>query len=115
MKFETNQNLNNIGGNKKMGTTLKEEANAYQPRQTLNVTDLDKVDLSFPIEDRTGNDSEGKEFKYKVIVMNGQEYRIANTVLEEIQKILKLRPDTKAVKVTKTGQGLSTRYTVEFA
>ena len=79
--------------------SLKEAANAYVPKQTLNVADLDKVDLSFPMEDRTGTDNENKEFKYKVIVMNDQEYRVPNTVLEEIQKILKLKPETKAVKV----------------
>jgi len=95
-------------------TSLKEEAIAYVQKQTLNVADLDKVDLSFPIEDRVGTDNEGKDFKYKVIVMNDQEYRIPNTVIEEIQKILKLKPETKAVKVSKTGAGLNTRYSVNF-
>ena len=94
--------------------TLREEAKEYSPRQTLNVADLDKVDLSFPIEDRIGTDNENKEFKYKVLVMNEQEYRIPNTVIEEIQKIIKLKPETKSVKVTKSGTGLNTRYHVEF-
>ena len=95
--------------------SLKDVATAYVPKQTLNVADLDRVDLAWPIEDRTGNDNEGKEFKYKVIVINDQEYRIANTVIEEIQKIIKLKPEAKAVKVTKSGAGLNTRYSVEFA
>ena len=47
--------------------TLKEEATAYEPKQTLNIADLDRVDLSFPMEDRTGKDKEDKEFDYKVI------------------------------------------------
>ncbi len=94
--------------------TLKETAQDYVPKRTLNVTDLDRVDLSFPIEDRTGTDSKGKDFYYKVIVMNQKEYRVPGTVLEEIKKILKLKPEAKFVKVTSTGSGLNTSYEVEF-
>ena len=94
--------------------TLKENANDYVQKRTLNVTDLDEVDLSFPMEDRTGIDTNGKEFKYKVIVVNEREYRVAGTVLGEIQKILKLKPEAKFVKVTSTGSGLKTKYEVEY-
>jgi hypothetical protein len=93
--------------------SIKEEAERYEPKQTLNIADLDRVDLSFPLEPRTGTDKEGKEFDYKVMVANGQEYRVPNTVLEEIKKMLDLKPDLKAVKVEKSGSGLSTRYTVK--
>jgi len=48
------------------------------------------------------------------MIANGQEYRVPNTVLEEIQKILKLKPETKFVKVSKKGSGLNTTYSVEF-
>ena len=95
-------------------TSLKDEAKAYEPKRTLNVADLDKVDLTFPMEDRSGVDKKDKPFTYKVIVVNEQEYRVPNTVLEEIKKILKLRPDAKFVKVTKTGTDLATRYSVEL-
>ena len=95
-------------------SSLKETAEGYEPKLTLNIADLDKADLSFPIEDRTGTDKEGKDFEYKVMVANGQEYRVPNTVLEEIQKILKLKPETKSVKVTKKGTGLATSYSVEY-
>ena len=96
-------------------TTLREEAQAYQPKQTLNIADLDIVDLSFPIENRTGTDKEGKEFKYKVMVVNEIEYRTPWTVLEEIKKMLKLKPELTHVKVNQTGSGLNTRYSVELA
>jgi len=95
-------------------TSLKETAVGYEPKLTLNIADLDKADLSFPIEDRTGTDKEGKEFSYKVMIANSQEYRVPNTVLEEIKKILKLKPETKAVKVSKKGSGLATSYSVEY-
>ncbi len=95
-------------------TSLKETAEGYEPKLTLNIADLDKVDISYPIEDRTGTDKEGKEFEYKVMIANSQEYRVPNTVLEEIQKILKLKPEAKFVKVTKKGSGLATSYSVEY-
>ena len=94
--------------------TLKENAKEYVQKRTLNVTDLDKVDLSFPMEDRIGTDKEGNSFDYKVIVINEQEYRVAGTVLGEIQKIIKLKPEAKFVKVTSTGSGLNTKYEVEY-
>jgi len=94
--------------------SLKETAVGYEPKQTLNIADLDRVDISFPVEERSGTNSEGKDFEYKVMIANGLEYRVPNTVIEEIQKIIKLRPEAKFVKVTKKGSGLSTTYSVDF-
>ena len=95
-------------------TSLKETAEGYEPKLTLNIADLDKVDLSFPIEERSGTDKEGKTFEYHVMIANSQEYRVPNTVLEEIKKILKLKPEAKFVNVTKKGSGLATSYSVEY-
>ena len=92
---------------------LKQVAMAYKPKQTLNIADLDRVDLeAFDIEDRTGTDSEGKDFTYKVMIANGNEYRVPNTVIEEIQKILTLKPEVRYISVKKSGSGLATRYKV---
>jgi len=93
-------------------SSLKETAQAYKPKQTLNITDLDRVDLSWPMEDREGTNSEGENFKYRVMVVNDMEYRVPTTVIEEIKKMLELKPDLQFVQVTKTGSGLSTRYSV---
>ena len=95
-------------------SSLKDTAKEYSPKLTLNIADLDKVDLSFPMEERTGTDKEGKAFDYHVMIANNQEYRVPNTVLEEIKKILKLKPEAKSVKVTKKGSGLATSYSVEY-
>lgn len=94
--------------------TLKEEAQAHEPKQTLNIADLDQVDISLPVEDRSGIDSDGKDFEYKVLVLDEKEYRTPGIVLEEIKKIIKLRPDVKFVNVSKTGSGLATKYEVEL-
>jgi hypothetical protein len=93
--------------------TLKEESEAYEPKKTLNIADLDKVDLSWPMEDRKGTGSDGKDFEYKVLIVNSIEYRVPLSVLEEIQKMLDLKPDLKFVKVEKSGSGLGTKYAVK--
>lgn len=97
-----------------MQKTLKQEAEDFKPKVTLNITDLDRVDLSFPMENREGTDTKGEKFEYKVMVVNGQEYRVAGVVLGEIRKMLALKPDMKFVKVTKTGSGAGTRYSVDL-
>lgn len=94
---------------------IKECARNYVPMKTLNITDLDRVDLSFPIEDREGMDKDGKAFPYKAMVANGLEYRIPGPVLEQIKKMLELKPDMTHVKVTSTGSGKATRYDVALA
>lgn len=93
--------------------TLKEEAMAYEPKQTLNIADLDEVPVDLQLYDGQGKDKDGNDFKYKYAELNGKEYRVPNSVLEEIQKILRLKPTVSKVKVIKKGSGLSTRYEVE--
>jgi len=93
--------------------SLKEEAQEYVPKKTLNIADLDRVDLSFPMEEREGTDAENKPYTYKVMVANSQEYRVPNNVLEKIQSMLELKPDLAFVNVEKTGSGLATKYTVK--
>ena len=92
--------------------TLREEALAFEPKQTLNIADLDKVPISIQVFHGEGNDAEGKPFTYKYAELNGKQYRIPNSVIEEIQTILKLKPSVEFVKVTKSGSGLATRYKV---
>lgn len=94
-------------------TSLKEAATEYQPKQTNNISELESVPIDALIEDGSGTDQAGKEFFYKFIRVDGREYRIPNIVIEQIQTILKLKPDVKAVKVKKAGAGLATRYKVE--
>ena len=94
-------------------TTLKEEAQAYEPKQTLNIADLSEVPIDLQMYDGEGTDDEGKTFKYKYAELNGKKYRVPNTVFEEIKKMLKLKPSVTKVKVSKSGSGLKTRYTVE--
>lgn len=97
-------------------TTLKETAENYEPNKTANIADLEKFDISEPIEDREGKDKDGKTFKYKVLVRDGEDYRIANTVIETIQGILaanaKHDKEVNSFSVEKSGEGMNTKYQV---
>ncbi len=79
---------------------------------TNNITDLNVVSTSYPLEDREGTDRDGKVFKYKVVVVDGVDYRVPNTVIGNLKAILERKPDLKEFSVSKTGANLDTRYTV---
>lgn len=94
-------------------TTLKDYAKAYEPKQTKNIADLKEVVLTgLELHDRTGVNSEGKEFEYKVIIVDDDEYRIPNTVIADLKAILEKKPSLTKFSVTKKGQGFNTEYTV---
>lgn len=93
-------------------TTIKEEAQAYEPPQTKNVADLEVVKTDLDIVEKTFKDSEGKEFTIRVINLNDEDYRVPTSVLKSLKAILEEKPDLKFFKVKKTGEGLKTEYTV---
>jgi hypothetical protein len=92
---------------------LKDSAKAYVPKKTGNIADLETVNIeTMQVEDREGVNDEGKAYAYKVIVFNGDEYRVPATVLSGIKNILTIKPNLKLIKVTKRGTGLNTEYQV---
>ena len=92
--------------------TLKEEAQAYEPPQTLNIADLEKIPVDIEVLDGEGKDKEGSVFKYKYAKIEGKDYRIAGSILGGIKAILGKVPDLKFVSVIKQGTGMNTRYQV---
>lgn len=92
--------------------TLKQSAQEYESHSVMNIADLPKVSTDLVIEDREGTNDEGKTFSYKVIIVDGQEYRVPNSVLKSLKAILEDNENLKSFKVKKTGQGLATEYTV---
>ena len=92
---------------------LIDEAKAYEPQQTKNIADLEVVLVAdVEVEDRDGTDKEGKKFSYKVIQVEGEEYRVPSSVLKALKAILEVKPELKAIRVRKSGEGLNTEYTV---
>lgn len=91
-------------------------AENYEPKKTANIADLEKFDISEPIEEKEGKDNEGKVFKYNVLVRDGEEYRVPNSVLEILKGILEANAkhdkEVTTFSVEKTGEGMNTKYQV---
>ena len=92
--------------------TLIEEARAYEGKETKNIADLPKVSTVLEITEKKGMDNKNEEYTYKVITIEGIEYRVPASVLKSLKTILEDNPNLKEFKVKKTGQGMDTEYTV---
>ena len=92
--------------------TLKETAKEYTPKQTRNIAELDKVDVNIDIKTREFTKEDGESFTVNVIVVDGEEYRVPNQVIQQLHGLLEKFPDTQYFSVTKTGEGLKTQYQV---
>jgi len=95
-----------------MAKTLREESQGYEPQTTKNIAELEAVSLDMVTEDKKGKTKEGKEFDYKVIVVNNIEYRVPASVLGDIKAIISAKPTLKTVRVIRKGTGMNTEYTV---
>lgn len=95
-----------------MTQSLADSAKAYTPKQTLNIADLNEVDIQLALFDGEGVGEDDKPFQYKFIEVAGVQYRVPGSVLGEIKQILAVAPNTKKIKVVKSGAGMSTRYKV---
>ena len=109
---EMDHNYQKGNGGKSKMTTLREAAQAYEPPQTLNIADLDRIPMDLELKDGVGKDKEGQEFKYKFTELEGKQYRVAGSILGGIKAILQKMPGLKFVQVIKQGQGMNTRYQV---
>ena len=93
--------------------SLKEEAQAYEtPAMTKNIVELPQVSTNLIVETETHKNKEGEEFTVKTISVNGQKYRVPNSVLNQVKVLLEDNPKLENFKVKKTGTGLDTSYIV---
>jgi hypothetical protein len=77
-----------------------------------NIADLEAVSVFQEFLKETRVNQEGKEYVVMYILIDGEEYRVPPSVLEQLKGILEEKPDLKTFKVKKTGEGLNTKYTV---
>lgn len=92
--------------------SLTETAKKYEPAKTKNIADLDIVETSAQVEIRKGTDKNNDPYEYNVIVVDGQDYRVPDSVLTSLKSILEKRPTLKQFQVSKQGTGMNTKYTV---
>jgi len=88
-------------------SNLGEEAENYKPDEIRTVAELQFISKEMEILEEL----EAK-YPYKYILKEGERYKIAKTVLADIQQILIASPNTTKFKVIKKGEGLKTNYTV---
>lgn len=94
--------------------TIQEEAQAYEPKQTKNIADLEKVSVNVQVEEREGDtkgtpDKPSEKFSYKVAIVDEQEYRVPNVILGNLKDLIEANPSIKHFKVVKKGSGRDTR------
>ena len=92
--------------------TIKDNAKAYEPPTTKNISELERIPINLVVEEREFTRQDGTTFKVDVIVVDGEDYRMPTSVLKSVKAILEEKPDLEFIKVKKSGEGLKTEYTV---
>jgi len=96
--------------------SLKQAAQAYEPPQTKNISELDVIDVELGFKEekhkKTNEDGTEEEFTVKIVEIDGEKYRVPNSVLEQLQSQLEVNPNMRKFRVKKKGTGLGTKYTV---
>jgi hypothetical protein len=93
-------------------SSLKDFAKSYEPKQMGNIADLKVVDTSVEIKTETRKDKDNQDYIVSFIVVNGQEFRVPMSIIEQLKAIIESKPDLKTFKVNKTGTGMGTKYQV---
>lgn len=85
----------------------------YIPPKMKNISELSSVDTTLSLLDGEGVGDDGKPYKYKYVELNGERYRVPNTVIGQLKDIMEVKPELKHFKVKKQGEGKTgTKYTV---
>lgn len=92
--------------------SIAETAQNYVPAQTRNIAELNKISTASDITEKVYKEGTDEEFKLNVINVDGEDYRVPATVLATLKDILAVKPNLKFFKVTKSGSGLQTKYSV---
>lgn len=90
--------------------SIKYTAEAYVPKETLNIADLAEVSVEVAMTTKTFKEGTPDEFTVWVALVNEKEYKVPNMVLRDLQTLLKELPKLKKFKVIKKGEGLNTSY-----
>ena len=92
---------------------LKQMVIEYEAPKTMNICDLDKVSLTdCNVTTKEYNKEDGTSYTIDVITIEDQEYRIPKSVIAQCQTILNEKDDFDLFKVSRSGTGMNTKYTV---
>lgn len=87
--------------------SLKEEAQNFKAPKLKNIAELNAISVDMEVQEE-----KDCEFPYKFIMVDGERYKIANSVLADMKEILSASPNIKSFKVIKKGEGIKTNYTL---
>ena len=93
--------------------SIGEHAKEYEPTRMKTIVEVEAVSIQqvfFKDESRETQDKE--TYKVSYIVVDGEEYRVPNSVLEQLQTMMEEKPEMTTFRVTKKGEGKGTKYTV---
>ncbi len=90
---------------------LSEEALTYTAPTTKNISELESVEVTAEVMEKTAGEGE-HSFTYKYIEVKGEEYRVGASVLKQLKKHLENNKGLTKFKVDKEGTGMNTSYTV---
>ena len=91
---------------------LKDFAKEYEPQQVKNIADLEIVRCDVEIKHETRKNKEGTEYILSFITIEGVEYRVPMSIIEQLKTVIKTKPDITTFKVVKSGEGMGTKYQV---
>jgi hypothetical protein len=92
--------------------TIKDAANSYESKQTKNISEVEVVRTDMELREEVFKEGTPDEFKVNITTIDGQEYRIPDSVLKSLKSILESKPNLKTFQVKKTGTGMNTSYIV---
>jgi len=93
--------------------SIGEEADKYEPPKTKNIADLEAVSVKQELMTRKFKEGTADEFSVEVIVIDGEDYRVPNSVLKQLKVFREEKPKMTTFKVKREGTTIhDTTYTV---
>lgn len=92
--------------------SIKQEALNHVSKETKNITELEQLSVNLETKEEVINEGTSEEWRQMITVIKGEDYRVPITVLKQLKEQLKAKPEMEHFRVTKTGSGMKTVYTV---
>jgi len=100
-----------------MTNKLGDFAKDYKSKATKNISELPEVSIDLEVSDDEFETTDKVTGKTKtvyqqVIEVNGTNYRVPASVIQQLKIVLEDNPNLKKFKVKKSGTAMETRYQV---
>lgn len=99
-------------------SSILEQAKAYVPTETKNIIELEKVPVDMELLTKTVGEGEDS-FSYDYVLVDEEEYRVPKSVVIQLKDLVEAEEKDgntiEFIRVTKSGEGLKTKYLVRKA